>query len=75
MQFITLTTDRASADVISGILNGVCPECAEKWVARARSSSARASVRKIGVRFGSEPFRPDSIGAPTGDHLQSWVRA
>jgi len=27
MQFMRLTTDRASADVISGILNGVCPEC------------------------------------------------
>jgi hypothetical protein len=27
MQFLRLTTDRASADVISGILNGVCPEC------------------------------------------------
>jgi len=27
MQFMRLTTVRASADVISGILNGVCPEC------------------------------------------------
>ena len=31
----------------------------------ARSSSARVTVREIGVRFGSEPFRPDSIGAQT----------
>jgi hypothetical protein len=27
MRFMKLTTDRASADAISGILNGVCPEC------------------------------------------------
>jgi len=27
MQFMRLTTVRVSADVISGILNGVCPEC------------------------------------------------
>jgi len=27
MQFMKLTTVRSSADVISGILNGVCPEC------------------------------------------------
>ncbi len=27
MQFMKLTTVRTSADVISGILNGVCPEC------------------------------------------------
>jgi tRNA(Ile2) C34 agmatinyltransferase TiaS len=27
MQSMRLTTVRVSADVISGILNGVCPEC------------------------------------------------
>ena len=43
---------------------------AEEWVDPAKSSSARANVRRIGVRFGSESFRPDSIGPQTGRSIR-----
>ena len=42
------------------------PSAAEEWVDLAKSSSVRASVRKIGARFGSEAFRPFRPVSPVG---------
>ena len=46
MQFIKLTTDRASADVISGILNGVCPDCGGRMGGPGREFNCQGECRK-----------------------------
>ena len=43
-----------SADVLSGILNWVCPACGEEWAVVTKSSSVKVSIRRIGVHFGNE---------------------
>jgi hypothetical protein len=53
MSFFRLSAIKASADVVSGILNWVCPECGGRMGAAAESSSARGNVRRTGVSFGS----------------------
>src|ERR1700739_483165 len=54
MALIRLSTLEATADVVSGILNWVCPECGGRMGAARKSSSARVNARWTGVRFGSE---------------------
>jgi hypothetical protein len=51
------STVRATADVVSGILNWVARNVVEEWEAGVKSSSARVNVRWTGVRFGSESFQ------------------
>jgi hypothetical protein len=66
MQFKRYNPVRARGDVISGILNCVCPGCGGRMVNQAKSSSAGANVSRTGVRYGSEPcqldFTDDRIG-------------
>jgi hypothetical protein len=57
MRFIRVDTAKTSADVMSGILNCVCPECGGSMGEPVESSSARVNVGRIGVRFGTKSFR------------------
>jgi hypothetical protein len=56
MTFIRLSGIKTTADVVSGILNWICPEC-EGWAGAEKSSSARASASKTGALFGSESLQ------------------
>jgi hypothetical protein len=53
MRFIRLSAIKATADVVSGILNWVCPECGGRMGASGENSGARVNVRRTGVMFGS----------------------
>jgi hypothetical protein len=60
MQFVRSNTVRSGADVISGILNCVRPECGGRTEERenvARNSNATVSALEIGVKLGSTPWR------------------
>jgi hypothetical protein len=61
-----------SSEVISGILNCVCPDCAQAWVELAESSSAGENVRRIGVRSGrgSDSYPQDSTVRQESDHTE-----
>jgi hypothetical protein len=43
MRFVRLSAIKATADVVSGILNWVCPECEEESAAAGKSSAVRIS--------------------------------
>ena len=60
MRLIRLTAIKATADVVSGILNWVCPECGGRMGGRGKSLSARLNVRWTGLRFGSEFLLSDT---------------
>jgi len=55
--------NRGSQEVISDILNCVCPDCGGSMVNLAESSSAGENVRRIGVRSGATLVRriPPSV--------------
>jgi hypothetical protein len=53
MRFIRLSAIKATADVVSGILNWVCPECGGRNGGPRENSSARVNVRRTGVRLGA----------------------
>ena len=57
MQITRSNTIRPSSDVISGILNCVCPDCRRSMGGAGKRSSANASVRGTGVRSGSRVLR------------------
>ena len=57
MQVTSWSTVGASSDVISGILNCVCPDCGGSMGGAGKRSSANASVRGTGVRSGSRVLR------------------
>jgi len=45
MSFIRLTAIKASADVVSGILNWVCPECGGRMGGRGREFKCRGECQ------------------------------
>jgi len=45
MAFIRLSRFKANAEVVSSILNWVCPNVEEEWEAAVASSSAMVNVR------------------------------
>jgi hypothetical protein len=53
MQFLRCNVARPNADVISGILNCVCPECGGRMGGAGKELSPRASVEPIGAQYGS----------------------
>jgi hypothetical protein len=47
-------------DIISYILNWVCPECGDQWANVLKSSRVKGNVERTGVMFGSVRLRqPD----------------
>lgn len=61
MAFIRLRGLKATKEVLSGILNWVCPECGGRMgEALVQSSNARVNAGWTGVRFGSELFGLDA---------------
>jgi len=75
MQFMRLTTVRVSADVISGILNGVCPECGGRMGGPGKEFQVPGRMsERLASGLGASPFVRTRLALKQGDQLGSWVR-